>query len=412
MAIESNAPCRFCRKPLSRTFVDLGMSPLCQTHLEPKDLDKGEEFFPLHVFLCENCLLVQLRDYVGPEKIFSEYAYFSSFAATMLKHASDYVDMMVPRLGLGPQSKVIEIASNDGYLLQYFVKKAIPVLGIEPAGNVAKSAIEKGVPSVVKFFGVETAKALVKEGVTADLLLGNNVLPHVPDLHDFVGGLEILLKKGGTITIEFQHLMTMMAGMQFDTIYQEHFSYLSFTLVNKLFAHYHLAIVDVQEIGTHGGSLRIFAQHAEGAKPGPAVAAMLAKEDAAGMNTLEFYSRWEEKVKETKRKILDFLIDAKRAGKKIAGYGAAGKTNTLLNYCGIRKDFIDYTVDKNPYKQGNFLPGTHIPILSPDKIKETKPDYLFVGVWNIQKEIIEQTAYIREWGGKWIIPIPEPTIIS
>jgi len=413
MAPETNAPCRFCRKPLSRTFVDLGMSPLCQTHLEPNELDKGEEFFPLHVFLCENCLLVQLRDYVGPEKIFSEYAYFSSFAATMLKHASDYVDMIVPRLKLGPQSKVVEIASNDGYLLQYFVKQGIPVLGIEPAGNVAKAAIEKGVPSVVKFFGVETAKGLVKEGVQADLLLGNNVLPHVPDLHDFVGGLEILLKKGGTVTIEFQHLMRMMAGMQFDTIYQEHFSYLSFTFVNKLFAHYRMSIVDVQEIGTHGGSLRIFAQHSDGApKPSPAVAAMLETEDKAGMNTLEFYSRFEEKVKETKRKILDFLIEAKRDGKHVAGYGAAGKTNTLLNYCGIRQDFIDYTVDKNPYKQGKFLPGTHIPIYSPDRIKETKPDYLFVGVWNILKEVMEQTAYIRDWGGKWIIPIPEPKIIA
>jgi hypothetical protein len=410
MAPETNAPCRFCRQPLSRTFVDLGMSPLCQTHLEPGELDKGEEFFPLHVFLCEKCLLVQLRDYVGPEKIFSEYAYFSSFAATMLKHASDYVDMIVPRLKLGAQSKVIEIASNDGYLLQYFVKKDIPVLGIEPAANVAKAAIDKGVPSVVKFFGVETAKGLVKD---ADLLLGNNVLPHVPDLHDFVGGLEILLKPGGTITIEFQHLLTMMAGMQFDTIYQEHFSYLSFTFVNKLFDHYRLKIVDVQEIGTHGGSLRIFAQHAaEAQKPAPSVAAMLAKEDAAGMNTLEFYARFEEKVKETKRKILEFLIQAKREGKRVAGYGAAGKTNTLLNFCGIRQDFIDYTVDKNPYKQGKFLPGTHIPIHAPEKIRETKPDYLFVGVWNIQKEVIEQTSYIREWGGKWIIPIPEPKIIS
>jgi hypothetical protein len=288
------------------------------------------------------------------------------------------------------------------------------VLGIEPAANVARAAEQKGVPSVVRFFGVETARALVADGQEADLLLGNNVLPHVPDLHDFVGGLKSLLKKGGVITIDFQHLMRMMEGNQFDTIYQEHYSYLSFTFVQKLFARHGLTLFDVEELSTHGGSLRIFARHADEGGPavGPRVAGMLATEDRAGMNRLDHYRGFEERVKETKRQLLDFLIRAKREGKSIAGYGAAGKTNTLLNYSGIRTDFIDYTVDRNPYKQGKFLPGTHIPIHAPARIRETRPDYLFIGPWNLIEEITEQTAYIREWGGKWIVPIPEVKIIS
>ncbi len=413
MINDSSPSCRFCRGPLSRTFVDLGMSPLCQSHLEPDELERGEEFFPLHVFLCEDCLLVQLRDYVGPERIFSEYAYFSSYVDTLLREAEAYVDEVAPRFDLGASSTVIEIASNDGYLLQYFVKMGIPVLGVEPAANVAEVAETKGIPTMVRFFGVETAEELVRGGTTADLLLGNNVLPHVPDLHDFVGGLKVLLKPGGTITIDFQHLMRMMEGNQFDTIYQEHFSYLSFTFVQKLFAHHGLAIFDVAELGTHGGSLRIFATHADGGPPpGQRVAEMLQTEDRAGMNRLDHYTRFEERVKETKRQILDFLIQAKREGKSIAGYGAAGKTNTLLNYCGIRSDFIDYTVDRNPYKQGKFLPGTHIPILDPAHIRETKPDYLFLGPWNLAAEIMEQTAYIRDWGGKWLVPIPEVKVVS
>lgn len=390
------------------------MSPLCQTHLEARELDKGEEFFPLHVFLCEHCMLVQLQAYVGPERIFSEYAYFSSYVDTLLREAEAYVDAVTARFGLGAESRVVEVASNDGYLLQYFLSKGIPVLGIEPAANVAKAAEAKDVPTVVRFFGVETARALVKDGVAADLLLGNNVLPHVPDLHDFVGGLKILLKPGGTVTMDFQHLMRMMEGNQFDTIYQEHFSYLSFTFVQKLFVHHGLTLFDVEEISTHGGSLRIFARHAEkdASAPGPRVGAMLAVEERAGMNRPEHYAHFEERVKETKRQILEFLIRAKREGKSVAGYGAAGKTNTLLNYCGIRSDFIDYTVDRNPYKQGRFLPGSHIPIYAPDRIRETKPDYLFLGPWNLEKEIMQQTAYIREWGGKWIIPIPEVKILS
>lgn len=414
MANETSAPCRFCREPLRRTMVDLGMSPLCQTHLEPHELNQGEEFYPLHVFVCEKCLLVQLQEYVSPDKIFTEYAYFSSFADTLLRQAQAYVEAVVDRFALGPSSRVVEVASNDGYLLQYFVKRGIPVLGIEPAANVAKAAEQKGVKSVVRFFGVETAKSLVGEGLGADLLLGNNVLPHVPNLHDFVGGLRILLKRNGAITIDFQHLMRMMAGNQFDTIYQEHYSYLSFTFVQKLFRHHELTIFDVEELPTHGGSLRIFARHANEAAPavGPRVAEMLAVEDEAGMNRLEHYAGFEERVKETKRKLLEFLIRAKREGKSIACYGAAGKTNTLLNYCGIRTDFIDYAVDRNPYKQGKFLPGTHVPILAPERLPETRPDYLFIGPWNLVDEITAQTAYIREWGGKWIVPIPEVRVIS
>jgi hypothetical protein len=414
MTKEAAAGCRFCGVPLCRTFLDLGMSPLCQTHLEPAELNKGEEFYPLHVFICESCLLVQLQQYVPPEKIFSEYAYFSSFSDTMLKHAQAYVDAVVPRFGLGPKSKVVEVASNDGYLLQYFVARGIPVLGIEPAANVAREAEKKGVPSVVRFFGVATAQALVDDGVRADLLLGNNVLPHVPDLHDFVGGLKRLLNQGGVITIEFQHLMRMMQGNQFDTIYQEHFSYLTLTFVQKLFAHHGLTLFDVQEIPTHGGSLRIFARHTDEASPAPAasVAALLALEDKEGLTRVGHYAGFEERVKETKRQILEFLIGAKRAGKKVALYGAAGKTNTLLNYCGIRSDFIDYAVDRNPYKQGKFLPGTHIPIHAPDHIRETKPDYLFIGPWNLVNEIVTQTSYLREWGGKWIVPIPEVKILD
>jgi SAM-dependent methyltransferase len=405
--------CRFCRAPLQRTFIDLGMSPLCQTHLEPADLDKGEEFYPLHVFLCEECMLVQLQDYVGPERIFKEYAYFSSFSDTLLKHSEAMAESAVRRFALGASSRVVEVASNDGYLLQYFARKGIPVLGVEPAANVAKAAQDKGIPTVVRFFGVETARALFRDGMAADLILANNVLPHVPDLHDFVGGFKALLKPEGTAAVEFQHLMRMMAGNQFDTIYQEHFSYLTLAVVRKLFARHGLAIVDVEEIPTHGGSLRVFARHEEAAgAPSPAVHAVLAAEEQAGMHRPEAYAGFAERVKECKRSLLDFLIRAKRDGKTIAGYGAAGKTNTLLNYCGIRTDFIDYTVDRNPYKQGKFLPGTHIPILKPERIRETRPDFLFTGVWNMLPEIMEQTAYIREWGGRWVVPIPTVRVLD
>jgi C-methyltransferase C-terminal domain/Putative zinc binding domain/Methyltransferase domain len=407
------AGCRFCDAPLTRTFVDLGMSPLCQSHLDESELNGAEPFYPLHVFVCERCLLVQLQQYVSPETIFSEYAYFSSFADTLVKEAERYVSSVIPRFELGPSSAVIEVASNDGYLLQHFVKRGIPVLGIEPAANVARAAEEKGVRSVVRFFGVRTAEELRQEGVAADLLLGNNVLPHVPDLHDFVGGLRILVKDTGVITVDFQHLLRMMQGNQFDTIYQEHFSYLSFTFVDKLFAHHGLTIFDVEALSTHGGSLRVFGSPAGAGRDRlPSVQRLLDLEAAEGMNTLDYYARFTERVQNTKRQLLGFLIDAKRSGKSIVGYGAAGKTNTLFNYCGIRTDFLDYVVDRNPYKQGKYLPGTHIPILAPDRIRETRPDYLFIGPWNLVDEIVGQTSYIREWGGQWVVPIPEVRVLS
>jgi 2-polyprenyl-3-methyl-5-hydroxy-6-metoxy-1,4-benzoquinol methylase len=428
----SHGRCRLCRAELKTTFIDLGSSPLCQTHLEPADLDKGEEFYPLHVLRCDSCRLVQLKDHVGPERIFKEYAYFSSFSDTLLRHSEAMAESAVRRFSLGAASRVVEVASNDGYLLQYFARRGIPVLGIEPAANVAQVAMAKGIPTVARFFGVETAESLAREGRGADLILANNVLPHVPDLHDFVGGFKVLLNPGGTVAVEFQHLMRMMAGNQFDTIYQEHFSYLTLAVVRKLFAGHGLEIFDAEEIPTHGGSLRIFARHSdagrqsdagrlshaggpgdgEGGPVAPSVAAVLAAEEQAGMHRPEAYAAFGERVKECKRALLEFLIRAKREGKSIAGYGAAGKTNTLLNYCGIRTDFIDYTVDRNPYKQGKFLPGTRIPILEPGRIKETRPDFLFTGVWNMLPEIMEQTAFIREWGGRWVVPIPTVRVLD
>jgi SAM-dependent methyltransferase len=400
--------CRFCRAPLGTVFADLGMSPLCQSQVEPDDLDKSEVFYPLKVFLCDNCLLAQLPAFAQPGQIFSEYAYFSSYVDMLLKQAEAYADMATTRFGLGPRSKVVEVASNDGYLLQYFVKKGIPVLGVEPAANVARTAVEKGVPTVVRFFGQDTARMLAAEGGMADLLLGNNVLPHVPDLHDFVGGLKILLKPGGVLTLDFQHLLRMMEGMQFDTIYQEHYSYLTLAFVDRLLKHHALELFDAERLPTHGGSLRAFVRHAGESRSGrsPRLEEFLAEEERAGMGRPETYAAFGEKIREVKRGLLEFLIAAKREGKSIAGYGAAGKTNTLLNFCGIRSDFIDYTVDRNPYKQGRFLPGSRIPIYPPDRIRETRPDYLFIGPWNLSEEIMGQTAYIREWGGKWIIPIP------
>jgi SAM-dependent methyltransferase len=410
----NSSSCRFCGSPLHHTFVDLGMSPLCQTHITPEELNHMEPFYPLHTYVCDNCFLVQLQEFVSPQDIFTEYAYFSSYVDALLKNASDYADLMVDRFHLTPDSQVIEIASNDGYLLQYFLKKGIPVLGVEPAVNVSQVAIDKGIPVVNRFFGKQTAIDLADERGKADLLLGNNVLAHVPDINDFVSGMKVLLKSDGVITMEFPHLMSLMAENQFDTIYHEHFSYLSFTVVEKIFAHHGLTLFDVQEIPIHGGSLRIYARHAEdSSKPvGDCVTELLAREDAAGFNKLETYFTFTEQVKETKRKLLEFLITAKQKGKTIAGYGAPGKGNTLLNYCGIRTDFLEYTVDRNPYKQGKFTPGTHIPILSPDKIRETKPDYLLILPWNVKDEIMKQASYIREWGGQFVIPIPEVKIYS
>jgi SAM-dependent methyltransferase len=400
--------CRFCGEQLRRTFVDLGSSPPCQTHVTVEQLNLVENFYPLHAFVCEKCFLVQLGEYVSPQDIFTEYAYFSSYSDSWLRHARNYTEAMTGRFGLGKESLVGELASNDGYLLQYFVERGIPVLGVEPAANVAKEAIKKGVRTTVKFFGRETARQLKNEGMSADLLLGNNVLAHVPDLNDFVGGMKILLKPHGVITMEFPHLVRLMEENQFDTIYHEHFSYFSFTTVNDVFAAHGLTLFDVDELPTHGGSLRIYGRHADDAtKPVTGkVTELLAREERWGVRKLETYEAFAEKVKATKRDILQFLIKVKGEGKSIVGYGAPGKGNTLLNYCGIRTDFLDYTVDRNPYKQGKFTPGMRIPILAPEKIKETKPDYVFILPWNLKDEVAEQMAFVREWGGKFVVPIP------
>jgi SAM-dependent methyltransferase len=401
--------CRFCGGELRHTFVDLGMSPLCENYLTAEQLNQGEMFYPLHVYVCGNCFLVQLREYVRPERIFTDYAYFSSYSDSWLCHAKVYADLIAERFKLDAQSQVVELGSNDGYLLQYFVKKGIPALGIEPAANVAETAVQKGVPTIVKFFGVETARELVADNSNADLIIGNNVLAQVPDLNDFVAGMNILLKPSGVITMEFPHLMRLINESQFDTIYHEHFSYFSFATVERIFAAHRLTIFDVEELSTHGGSLRIYARH-NGAADKPVtirVKNLKATEEAAGVSCLETYLSFADKVEETKRKLLEFLIKAKRQGKSIAGYGAPGKGNTLLNYCGIRTDFIDYTVDRNPHKQEKFLPSTHIPIFHPDKIRETKPNYILILPWNLKDEVVEQMAHVRAWGGQFILPIPE-----
>ncbi len=401
--------CRFCAAPLLHTFVDLGMSPLANSYLTPSQLNRMEPFYPLHVYVCASCFLVQLEEFESPEHIFSDYAYFSSYSDTWLQHAKAYTAKVVERFGLDAHSYVIEIASNDGYLLQYFVAKGIPVLGIEPATNVAAVARKNGIPTITQFFGEAMAHQLVAQGSGADLLVGNNVFAHVPRLNDFVKGMKILLKPRGVITLEFPHLMRLMAENQFDTIYHEHFSYFSLLTVNKVFAKYDLTLFDVEELQTHGGSLRIYARHAEDtSKPVMArITDLIAREKEAGLGCLESYFSFGEKVKETKRRLLDFLIAAKRRKESIVGYGAPAKGNTLLNYCGIRSDFIDYTVDRSPHKQGNFLPGTHIPIFHPEKIRETKPKYVLILPWNLREEIMTQMEYIREWSGQFITPIPE-----
>ena len=409
----SKQACRFCGSALQNTFVDLGMSPLCESYVSADRLNDMEPFYPLHVRVCDRCYLVQVGDYVSSDHIFTEYAYFSSFSDTWLKHAADYVDMIVGRFNLGKTSLAVELASNDGYLLKNFVQKGIPALGVEPAANVAKVAVEKGVPTLVKFFGRETAQAMVAAGQQADLIIGNNVLAQVPDLNDFVAGIRLVLKPQGVATLEFPHLMRMMADNQYDTIYHEHFSYFSFITAEKIFAAHDLVLFDVEELPTHGGSIRIYARHkADTAKPVDGrVVEMRTRELSAGFDRMETYSTFGEKVRESKRSLLDFLIKAKRAGKRVAGYGAPGKGNTLLNYCGIKTDFLDFTVDRNPYKQGKFQPGTHIPILTPDKIAEYKPDYVLILPWNFKEEIIKQMALIRQWGGKFVVPIPTVEII-
>ncbi|MGI0483656.1 methyltransferase domain-containing protein [Geminocystis sp. CENA526] len=410
----TQSQCRFCNSDLKHTFVDLGMSPLSNSYLASSDLNKAEKFYPLHAYVCDNCFLVQLEEFESPDIIFSDYAYFSSYSDSWLNHARKYTELMIDRFQFNQSSQVIEIASNDGYLLQFFQTRNIPVLGVEPARNVAKVAIEKGIDTVVKFFGVQTAQALENKGKQADLLLGNNVLAHVPDINDFVGGMQIILKPDGVITMEFPHLLQLINQNQFDTIYHEHFSYLSLLTVSKIFAHHKLTIFDVEELPTHGGSLRIYAKHESNDKLpiNNRLLALQQKEKEAGLEEISTYLDFSQKVISTKQKLLSFLIEIKKAGKSIVGYGAPAKGNTLLNYCGIRTDFLDYTCDRSPHKQGKFLPGTHIPIYHPDKIKETKPDYVLMLPWNLKKEITQQLSYIRDWGGKFVVPIPEVEIIA
>jgi len=400
--------CRFCGFQLRQTFVDLGMSPLCESYLSANQLNQMEPFYPLHVNICGNCFLVQIQEYVNAEIIFSDYAYFSSYSDSWIAHAKAYAEQMATRFYLNTNSLVVEVASNDGYLLQHFVAKQIPVLGIEPAANIAPVAVQKGVPTLVKFFGTITARELVAEGKQADLLLGNNVLAQVPDLNDFVAGMKILLGPSGVVTIEFPHLMRLMEENQFDTIYHEHFCYFSFLTAEKIFAAHGLTLFDVEELSTHGGSLRIYARHVEDSSKvvSARVHELRAREESGGFARLDRYHSFAEQVNETKRKLLEFLIEAKRAGKQIAGYGAPGKGNTLLNFCGIRSDFLDYTVDRSPHKQGKFLPGTHIPICSPERLRQTRPDYVLILPWNLKDEIMKQNAYIREWGGQFVVPIP------
>ena len=406
--------CRFCAAPLERTMVDLGSSPLANSYLEPADLDRAEPFYPLCVFVCERCWLAQLPAVATPEQIFGDYAYFSSYSTSWLEHARRYCAAMTERFGLGAASQVIEVASNDGYLLRHFVERGVPVLGIEPAANVAAAALAAGIPTEVRFFGRAAAEDLVARGFGADLLLGNNVLAHVPDLNDFVAGLALLLSPAGVLTMEFPHLARLVAENQFDTIYHEHFSYFSLVAVERVFAAHGLALFDVEELPTHGGSLRIYAQRAAtGTRPRTnAVDALAARERAAGLETAAYYDAFGARVRETKRKLLDFLIRERRAGRTIVGYGAPAKGNTLLVYCGVRADFLDYTVDRSPHKQGRYLPGSRIPILAPERIFETRPDYVLILPWNLRQEIAGQMAGIRDWGGRFVVAVPELEVLA
>jgi len=407
--------CRFCKNVLTDVFIDLGNSPASNSFLTSEELNKPEIFYPLKVYTCNTCFLVQLDEYKKSDAIFdSNYAYFSSFSKSWLKHAEQYVEKMTDRFHLDSSSKIIEIASNDGYLLQYFRDKNIPVLGIEPTANTARVAIDKGIETIVDFFGVRLARGLASKNIKADLLLGNNVLAHVPDIIDFVKGMKIILNDTGCITLEFPHLMQLIENNQFDTIYHEHFSYLSFYTVNKIFASQQLEIFDVEEIPTHGGSLRIYAKHKEDKTKSISgnVLSLLHKEENAGLTTINYYKNFQQKALKVKLDITHFLVQQKRAGKSVAAYGAAAKGNTLLNYCGIKKDMIDFVVDANPNKQNKFLPASHIKVMTETYLKEQKPDFVIILPWNLKDEIILQLEYIRTWGGKFVIPIPSIEIID
>jgi len=408
------ARCRFCNTPLRYTFADLGMSPLANAYLKPDQLNRMEPFYPLHAYVCEACLLVQVAEFESPANIFSDYAYFSSYSDSWLAHAEQYVIAMIERFGLGETSRVVEIAANDGYLLQYFAKRQVPVLGVEPAANVAEAARAKNIPMVVKFFGRQTARELAAAGLHADLMTANNVVAHVPDINDFVAGFRLLLKPEGVVTFEFHHVLQLMQHNQFDTIYHEHFCYHSLGTFSRILAHHGLVVFDVEELDTHGGSLRVFAQQA-GTGPHRAterLANLIAREAELGLTRLDPYLAFAERVKTMKFKLLAFLLAAKAEGKIIVGYGAPAKGNTLLNYAGVRDDFIEYTVDRSPHKQGLYLPGTHIPIFAPEKIAETRPDYVLILPWNIREEVMAQMALIREWNGQFLVLIPDVRVYS
>jgi len=413
VVLENFKKCRFCGEALHQSFVDLGVSPLCQSHITEESLNQMEPFYPLHAVVCAHCLLVQLDQYVTAADIFEEYAYFSSYSDSWVQHARDFVDMAISRFELGQDDFVVEIASNDGYLLQHFVSNNVPCLGIEPAANVAEAARNRGVETLSTFFGMATVGAVKRDYGSADLIVGNNVLAHVPDLNDFVAGMKFLLAKTGVISMEFPHLMKLMDEAQFDTIYHEHFSYFSFLTVDKIFRKHGLAIFDVEQLPTHGGSLRIIAQHESAARPvSTSVDDLLSQERARGFDRVDTYASFQIKVNKIKHELLAFLIDAKREGKQIVGYGAPGKGNTLLNYCGIGTDFLDYTVDRNPYKQGKYTPGSRIPIFAPEKIRDTRPDYVLILPWNLKDEISSSHAYIAEWGGQFVVPIPRIEVLN
>jgi SAM-dependent methyltransferase len=414
LTAETTLPaCRFCSATLRHTFVDLGMSPLCESYVPAERLSAMEPFYPLHARVCAQCLLVQLEEFVAPVEIFGEYAYFSSYSDSWVEHARNYVAGAVERFGLGRESRVIEVASNDGYLLQHVVARGIPALGIEPAVNVATAASDRGIPTIVQFFGRALAAELVADGRRADLLVANNVMAHVPDLNDFVDGIAVVLAPQGVATIEVPHLLRLIEGNQFDTIYHEHFSYFSFLTARAVLAAHGLVVFDVDELASHGGSLRLYAQlrrtgrHAVSDR----VPELAAREQALGYDTLAAYTSFSAQVMNTKWRLLEFLIAARRDGRRVAGYGAPGKGNTLLNYCGIRTDLLEFTVDRNPYKQGQFLPGTHIPIRHPESLEQERPDYILILPWNLKQEIVAQLAPAREWGAQLVVPIPEVEVL-
>ncbi|MGH7790366.1 MAG: methyltransferase domain-containing protein, partial [Candidatus Binatia bacterium] len=409
----SAAICRLCSTPLRHTVVDLGTTPLCESYVSAAAYNEPEAFYPLHALVCGVCYLVQIEQLVSPESVFAEYAYFSSYSDTWVAHARGFASAARQRFGLTVQHFVVELGSNDGYLLQHFAADGIPVLGVDPAANVAAAARDRHLDTDVAFFGLTVARRLAARR-RADLIVANNVLAQVPDLHDFVAGIALLLAPAGVVTIEVPHVLRLLEGNQFDTIYHEHFSYFSLHAAERLFAHHDLRCFDVEELTTHGGSLRLYLCH--GTDPmqrdTAAVAGLRRRERDAGLLRLDTYAGFAARARETKRRLLEFLIDAARRGHRIAGYGAPGKGNTLLNYCGVGTDFIAYTVDRNPYKQGKYLPGSRIPVYAPERIAETKPDYLFILPWNLKDEIIEQMSFIRAWGGRFVVPIPEPQVIA